>query len=91
VHDQARLSAPVRNLFAAKIASTMKIVSTISCATRKGGSFCVGAIAFRAGIFRNDCTTATKGGVISLVVLTVAILARYVFNLAGGASFQKRG
>ena len=30
------------------------------CVSLNGVSVCVGAIAYRAGIFRNDCTTNTK-------------------------------
>ena len=37
-----------------------KSVNTISCVALKGVSVCVGASAFRAGVFKNDCTMATK-------------------------------
>jgi hypothetical protein len=38
----------------------MNASNTTVWATRKGGSVPVGAMAWSAGIFRNDCTTATK-------------------------------
>ncbi|PYV71441.1 MAG: hypothetical protein DMG97_16175, partial [Acidobacteria bacterium] len=49
-----------RNLFTAKVVSTIKSSKTKPCATANGGSFCVGAIALSDGTFSNDCTTKTK-------------------------------
>ena len=49
-----------RNPFTAKIISTIKATRTSPCAIAKGGSFCVGAIAFKAGTFWNNCATRTK-------------------------------
>ena len=42
------------NFLTPSVPSAMKSAITISCAIRNGGSFCVGARAFSAGIFRND-------------------------------------
>ena len=52
--------AVVRNLFTAKVVRTTKSSKTVICAIANGGSFCVGAMAFREGTFSNDCTTRTK-------------------------------
>ncbi len=58
--DYAGLVATGRNLIAARMPSTTKIAMTISCATTKGGSDCVGASRLRKGTFSNACTTPTK-------------------------------
>ena len=58
--SQALRAGPVWNLLTATMASPMKSIRTASCATKNGGSVCVGASAFRAGNFRKACTTATK-------------------------------
>ena len=49
-----------RNFLTARIPSTMKVATVASCATRNGGSDCVGASRFRAGTFRKAWTTRTK-------------------------------
>src|SRR5260370_433548 len=45
---------------AAAIVSATKPAITTSCATKNGGSDCVGAIAFRAGTFWKSCATKTN-------------------------------
>ncbi len=53
-------AASFRNLVAAAMAKTMKSVRTMSCVSLNGGSVCVGAIIFNAGIFSNACTIPTN-------------------------------
>ena len=57
---QAVRTAVSRNFTAERTVSTMKSASRASCAILKGGSDCVGAIAFRAGTFSKSCTAKTK-------------------------------
>ena len=52
--DQTAATCATWNFFTPRMPITIKITMTINCATRNGGSFCVGAKAFSAGIFRND-------------------------------------
>jgi len=50
----------VRNLFTANVVRTTKSSKSAICAIANGGSFCVGARAFKDGTFSKDCTTRTK-------------------------------
>src|ERR1039457_4447151 len=59
-HAAGTDTGSMRNFFTAKVPIPTKIAITTSCTTRNGGSFCVGANAWTAGIFINDCTTATN-------------------------------
>lgn len=49
-----------RNLIAETMARVTKTTSATICVNKKGGSDCVGAIAFRAGTFWKACTIKTK-------------------------------
>src|SRR5713101_904343 len=58
--DQAIRNTSLRNRIAAKMPITTKSAITTSCATKNGGSDCVGAIAFSAGTFMKSCAIKTK-------------------------------